>query len=537
MMSGNIHKDITGSDDSVSGLESDEGSVRKANIAIGRVVGELVRTTLGPRGMDKLLVDNTGMGIVTNNGASILREMVDHPVADLVVDVAISQEDEVSDGTTTAATIAAELLGEAEELIDQDIHPTTIAAGYLAATERAVKVLENEAIEIDATDTDRLVEVAKTAMAGKSINAEANIPELVVKAAQIVGTENGVDQNDVKIEKITGGRVTSSIVTDGVVLGKERADPSSPYRVEDADIAVINKPVESRELDGESNINISSATEYDNLMKSERSEAVALVDHLTNLGVDAVICSEDIKELPRALMAEQGIYMARRVDDEELRILSKATEANIISNPREMTADDLGHADVVEESDIGGDRKTSIEGGAGGEAAMLVLCGSTKDVVDELHRAVTDALSVVALALREPRVIPGGGAAETAITLDLRNYATQHDTREQLAIDAFADALEVIPRTLAENAGISPVDGVVNVQAAQSTGTSTAGIDGETGDVVDALEAGIVEPLSVKSRSIEAVTEAVVAILRIDDVLPRPDGFDEKEAPGEMGGF
>lgn len=539
-MQGNMSRAITGDDVDVSSLGSDERGIRKANIAAGRAVGELVRTTLGPRGMDKLLVDDTGMGIVTNNGASILREMVDHPVGDLVTDVAVKQEDDVHDGTTTAAVVAGALLGEADELIDRDVHPTNIATGYLAAVERGVDVLERNAVAIDPTDTDRLIDIANTAMAGKSVNADAEIPALVVEALRTVATEEGADEDYVTVEKITGGQVADSHLTDGVIVDKDRADAATPYRIEDATIAVIDKPVEVRELEGESTVHVTTPSDVDRLYEGERAEATALVDHLEDLGVDVVVCGENVDDLPRSVMADRGIYTTRRVDDDELRFLARAVGANVVSAPREASAADLGHADVVEESDIGGERKTNVRGCATDATATLVLYGSTNDVVDEVHRAVEDALAVVGVALTEPEVVPGGGAAETAVALDLRDFAPSHDTREQLAIDAFADALETIPRTLAENAGINPVDGLVDVRAAQSTGTSTAGIDGETGAVVDALDAGIVEPLSVKTRSLEAAAEAAVGILLIDGALPRKSD-DELEAggegmPGGMGG-
>ncbi|MFC7018836.1 MULTISPECIES: thermosome subunit alpha [Haloarcula] len=535
-MNGSIREGITGPEDSISEFGPDERSVRQANIAAGRAVGDLVRTTMGPRGMDKLLVDRSGMGIVTNNGASILRETVEHPVGDLIADVAVSQEDEVNDGTTTAATVAAELLAEAEALIDQDVHPTTIVNGYLAAAEHATEQLAGDAVEIDPSDTERLTQIARTAMSGKSVKADANIPELVVEAAQQVATDDGVDVDDVRTEKITGAQVVDSFLADSIQVGKERADASSPYRVEDADVAVINKPIEARELKGDSEVNFLSTDEFDGIRDGERSEAIAIAEHLDDLGVDAVIGGEDIQQVTRSFLAQKGIYVVRRADDEDVRAAAKATGAEIITDPRDMTVEDLGHADIVEEIDVGGERKTSIKGPQTQQIATLVLYGSTTDVVDEVERAVEDALSAVALALNEPKILPGGGATETAVALELREWATQHETREQLAIQAFAHALEVVPRTLAENAGINPVDGVVDVRAAQSTGTPTAGIDGETGEVVDALAAGIVEPPAVKRHSIQAATDAAAAILRIDDALPKREETPDEMPGGGMGG-
>lgn len=533
-----MQSDITGDDSPVVETSGDERSFRSANIAAGRAVGELVRTTLGPRGMDKLLIDDTGMGIITNNGASILREMVNHPIGDLIADLAVSHEDEVSDGTTTTATLTGELLGEAEALIDRGVHPTTIAKGYLSAADRAVEVLRDNAVELDVNDTDRLVDVAATSMAGKAtLTDETDVPALLVEAVQRVETEGDADPDDVIVETLTGTRIGESFLMDGVIVGQERADDSFTYRVEDATIAVVGKPIELRELALDANVGITTPADADRLRGNERAEATAVVDHLVDLGVNAVICGENIGELYRGIMAERGIYAARRVHDDELSNLVRATGATIVNDPRDIQSDDLGHADVVEESDIGGERKTRVEGCASATTATLILYGSTRDVVDELHRAVEDALSVLTLVLREPAVLPGGGAAETAVSLDLREYATQYDTREQLAVDAFADAVEVIPRTLAENAGINPIDGTLAVRSEQSTGGSTLGLDGETGEIVDTLDAGIVEPLTVKSLSMKTAAEAAVAVLRIDGALPKRDEFaDETPEQGPAGG-
>lgn len=521
--------DITGDNSPVTETAADERSLRKANIAAGQAVGELVRTTLGPRGMDKLLVDDTGMGIVTNNGASILREMVDHPVGDLIADLAVSHEDEVSDGTTTTAVLTGELIGEADALIDRGVHPTIIANGYLSAAERAVEMLERNAVEVVASDTDRLIDVATTSMAGKGTLTDATeIPTLLVDAVRRIETESGVDPDDVVVETITGPQVGDSTLMDGIIVGKERADDSFVYRIEDANIAVVGKPIELRELARDTDIGVTTPADARRIRENERSEAAAVVDHLVNTGVDAVICGENIGELHRGLMAEREMYAARRVNDDDLSNLAEATGANVVNEPLDLEVDDLGHADIVEENDIGGERKTRVEGCASATTATLVLYGSTKGVVDELHRAVEDALSVLALVLREPKVLPGGGAPEIATSLALREYATQYDTREQLAVEAFADAVEVVPRTLAENAGISPIDGTIDVRAAQSRGTSTIGLDGETGEVVDTLEAGIVEPLSVKCLSIRTAAEAAAAVLRIDGALPKRGEFDDE---------
>ena len=531
-----VQNAITGDGNPEGSDGSDERSLRRSNIAAGQAVGELVRTTLGPQGMDKLLVDDNGMGIVTNNGASILREMVEHPVGNLISDLSVSHEDEVRDGTTTTAVLTGELLGGANELLDQGIHPTTIISGYNLALNRALDVLAEIAVDIDSDDTGRLVDIAGTSLAGKgTFTPEAGIAELVVEAVQRIADEDGdVDLDRLQIEKITGQRVSESTLLNGVIIGKERSDASSVYRVEDATIAVVDRDIEVRELSSKFVIDGSEYAGAGGILDTKREKAHALVDHLVDIGVDAVIAGENIEELVRRFMIERGIYTARRVHDDEVKILAEATGASIAADASQLTEDDLGHARLVEESDIGGELKTLVETEGPTTTASMVLYGSTRNIVDELHRSVNDALEVVALAIRESSVLPGGGATEAATAHELRDFSAEHGTREQLAIEAFADALEMIPRTLAENAGINPIDGVVNVRAAQSSGTYAAGIDGETGEVIDTLEAGILDPYRVKADAFKTAVDVAEAILRIDGMLPRRDQFDAENVPESM---
>lgn len=527
-----MHQTISGDD--APGTEG--RSFRRANLAAGRAVGELVRTTMGPRGMDKLLVDDNGMGIVTNNGASILREMVDHPIGDIIADLSISHEDDVRDGTTTTAVLTGQLLWKADTLLEQDIHPTTIARGYRLATERGQEVLEANVINIDPSDTERLEDVAATAMAGKGTLNSDVVQSLVVDAVKRVAVDDDVDLDAVRIEKVRGAPADESVLSNDVILNKGRSDTSVPYRVEDANIVVLNKDIELQEIVQESIVDVSTPDDAIRLLEKQRTEIVDAVNHLEELGVNAVIGSQNIAEELRVAMAERGIYVSRRVHDDEIAHLVKATGANPMADILKIHENDLGRAGVVEETDLGGDRRTLIEDPVTESTATFVLYGGTRDIVDELKRTVDDALSVVAEVLNSGKMLPGAGSWETALALDLRDYATEFDTREQLAIEAFADALEVVPRTLAENAGISPIDGVMDVRAAQSSGNSRAGIDGETGEVVDALAAGIVEPYSVQERSIVTAREAAEVILRLDGVLPkRNTTLDEPNENGMPG--
>ncbi|MFA9517904.1 thermosome subunit alpha [Halopenitus sp. H-Gu1] len=538
-MVGRTPQDITADDGTVGSSGSDQRSVQMANIAAGKAVGELVRTTLGPRGLDKLLVDDDGMGIVTNNGASILREMVDHPIGDIIADLSVSHEDGVRDGTTTTAVLAGRLLGEAETLIERDIHPTTIARGYRAAAERAGEILDEHATVIEPSDTERLTSLAATSMSGKGTMKEDVVPSLVVEAVQRVRTDGDVDRDAIRIEKITGAPVDNSVMMDGVILDQERADSVTPYRVEDATIAVFDKDIEPRESGLELDVDVTTPSDVARIQENQRAEIVSIVDHLDDLGVDAVIGGENIAEELRERLAKRGMYVVRRVHDDEIAHLAKATGANVKGTVRELSADDLGYAEIVEETDLGGELQTRVQGCATETTATLVLYGSTRDVVDELHRAVKDAISVVSCAIDEPKIIPGGGAPETAIALRLHQYAKEFDSREQLAIEAYANALEVVPSTLAENAGVDPILGLVNLRAVQSNGDTLAGIDGETGEIIDPVEAGIIEPFSVKLRSITTAPQVAETILRIDDFLPMSFEIDEDKLPanGPAGGM
>lgn len=510
----------------IARIQSDEAQrdtqeqLRRFNIAAGTAVGELVRTTLGPQGMDKLLVDSGGMGIVTNNGASILRESIDHPVGDLIADIATTQEDEVGDGTTTTAIIAGQLLAEAETLLEQGVHPATITRGYTTASELALGVLEDRTISVDPQDEELLMNVARTAMTGRGAEDVGDLlASLVVEATRSVADDRGVDDENIQVIKITGGRIQDSHFLDGVVLEKDRIHPEMPLAVEDATVLLVDPNIEVSALDVENEATITEPDGFRQLVDREQAEMEALVEGLVDRGIDVVICKQHIGDLARKIMAREGIYAAQYVEEEELKRVARATGAAIVSDPRDVDPDDLGTAGQVTETDLDGELKTVVEDGGAAKAVSLLLRGASMNVLDELDRALEDGIAATAAVLEEGRVLPGGGAAETEVALALREAAPTTGTREALAIEAFAEAIEAIPRTLAENAGASSIDGLVEMKAAHDGGATNAGVDDLTGEPVDMLEAGILEPLVVKRRAIQHATDAAVTVLRVDDIL------------------
>jgi thermosome len=518
------------------------------NITAGKAVAESVRTTLGPKGMDKMLVDSTGDVVVTNDGVTILKEMdIDHPAANMIVEVSETQEDEVGDGTTTAVVIAGELLDEAEELIDSDIHPTTLAQGYRQAAERAKEVLEDTAIDVSAEDRDTLVKIAATAMTGKGAeSAKDQLAELVVDAVLSVRDEDGVDTDNVSVEKVVGGSIDNSELVEGVIVDKERVNEEMPYSVEDANVALLDAALEVKETEIDAEVNVTDPSQLEQFIEQEEAQLKSMVDTLVEAGTDVVFVGKGIDDMAQHYLAQEGIIAVRRAKDSDLAALSRATGASIVSNVDDITADHLGFAGSVTQKDIGGDERIFVEDVEDAKSVTLVLRGGTEHVVDEVARAVEDSLGVVRVTLEDGKVLPGGGAPETELALELRDFADSVGGREQLAVEAFAEALDVIPRTLAENAGLDPIDSLVDLRARHDGGEFGAGLDAYTGEVIDMEEEGVVEPLRVKTQAIESATEAAVMILRIDDVIAAGDlkgggsddgGDDDMPAGGPGGGM
>ncbi|MEF8854439.1 MAG: thermosome subunit alpha, partial [Haloarculaceae archaeon] len=513
------------------------------NITAGKAVAESVRTTLGPKGMDKMLVGDTGSVVVTNDGVTILDEMdIEHPAANMIVEVAQTQEDEIGDGTTTAVVIAGELLSKAEDLLDQDIHATILAQGYRQAAERAKEILGERAIDVDADDTDTLEDVARTAMTGKGAESSKDLlAELVVRAAGSVADEEGVDTDNVRVETVVGGSTDESQLIEGVLVDKSRVHDNMPQFKEDADIALLDTAIEVPETELDTEVNVSDPDQLQEFLDQEEQQLQDMVDTIAASGADVVFCQKGIDDMAQHYLAQEGILAVRRAKKSDIKALSRATGARVVSNIDDLSADDLGFAGSVTEKDLAGDDTIYVEDVDDAKAVTLILRGGTEHVVDEVERAIEDALGVVAATLEDGKVLPGGGSPETVLSLGLRDYADSVGGREQLAVEAFADAIDVVPRTLAENAGLDPIDSLVDLRSRHDAGDRTVGLNAYTGEVSD-MSGEAVEPLRVKTQAVESATEAAVMILRIDDVIAAGDmvgggGDDEEEGgPGGPGG-
>ncbi len=519
------------------------------NITAGKAVAESVRTTLGPKGMDKMLVDSTGEVVVTNDGVTILKEMdIEHPAANMIVEVAETQETEVGDGTTTSVVVSGELLSEAEDLLEQDIHATTLAQGYRQAAEKAKELLDDAAIDVSADDAETLEKIAATAMTGKGAeNAKDALSSLVVRAVQSVADENGVDTDNVKVEKVTGGAIENSELIEGVIVDKERVSENMPYGVEDAKIALVDDGLEVKETEIDTEVNVTDPDQLQDFLDQEEEQLKEMVDSLKEAGANVVFADSGIDDMAQHYLAKEGILAVRRAKSDDFTRLSRATGATPVSNVNDIESEDLGEAGCVAQKDIGGDERIFVEDVEEAKSVTLVLRGGTEHVVDEVERAIEDSLGVVRVTLEDGKVMPGGGAPETELAMELRDFADSVGGREQLAVEAFADALEVIPRTLAENAGHDPIDSLVDLRSQHDGGDTDAGLDAYTGDIVNMEDDGVVEPLRVKTQAIESATEAATMILRIDDVIAAGDlaggqvGDDDGDdgpagGPGGMGG-
>ena len=514
------------------------------NITAGKAVSEAVRTTLGPKGMDKMLVDSTGSVVVTNDGVTLLTEMeIDHPAADMIVEVAETQEDEVGDGTTSAVVVAGELLKRAEDLLEQDIHATTIAQGYRQAAAEATDALEAIAIDVDVDDAEILEQIAATAMTGKGAeNARDHLAELVVEAVRTVADDDGIDAENVDVKKVVGGAIDNSELVEGVLVKKSRVNDNMPYAVEDAKIAVVDGALEVKETEIDAEVNVTDPEQLQQFIEQEENQLRELVDQLVDVGADAVFVDKGIDDMAQHYLAQEGILAVRRVKDSDARRIARATGATPVSNLDDITEDHLGYAGTVAERDVAGDDHIFIEDVEDAKAVTLILRGGTEHVIDEVDRAIEDSIGVVRTTIEDGKVLAGGGAPEVELSLALRDFADSVGGREQLAIESFADALEVIPRTLAENAGLDPIDSLVELRSAHDGGDTAAGLDAYTGETIDMGAEGVYEPLRIKTQAIESATEAAVMLLRIDDVIAAgdlavsDDDGDEEMPPGGPGG-
>ncbi len=491
---------------------------QRMNIMAGKALAETIRTTLGPKGMDKMLVDGLGDIVVTNDGVTILKEMdIEHPAAKMLVEVAKTQEDEVGDGTTTAVIIAGELLKKAEDLIEMEIHPTVISAGYRKAAIKAQEILDE--ISINASGPETLQSIAMTAMTGKGTEkARKPLAELIVKAVQMVEEDGEVDKDHININRIQGATVEESQIVNGVVIDKGRLDPSMPKKVEDARIALLKFPIEVKSLETDAKIKLTDPSQMQAFIEQEEKMIRDMVDKVVDSGANVLFCQKGIDDLAQHYLAREGILAVKRVRKSDIERLEKATGARVATNLDDLRTEDLGIAGQVYEKKIFDEVLLFVEDCVDPKAVSIILRGSTKHVAEEVERAVDDAIGVVAATLEDGLVVAGGGAPEIAIAKGLKEYADTISGREQLAIGAFAAALEVVPKTLAENAGLDSIDALVDLKAAHEK-SPYMGLNVFTGDVTDMKEAGVIEPKRVKKQAIQSAAEAAEMILRIDDVI------------------
>jgi len=493
------------------------------NIMAAKTIANAVKSTLGPKGMDKMLVDSMGDVVITNDGATILKEMdIEHPAAKMMVEIAKTQDEEVGDGTTTAVIIAGELLKRAEDLLEQEVHPTLIAAGYRLAAEKAYEILNGMAGNISPKDTDALRKIAITSMTGKGAGtARELLTDLAVNAVRMVA-EKGVkeiDIDNIKVEKKMGGSTEDTTLIMGMIIDKERVHPGMPKTVKNAKIALINSAIEIEKTEVDAKIEITAPEQLKAFLEEEEKMLKEMVEKVKASGANVLFCQKGIDDLAQHYLSKEGIVAVRRVKESDMKKLASATSGKILTSLEEVRPDDLGKAGQVEERKIGGEEMIFVEDCQNPKAVSILLRGGTEHVVDELERGMHDALKVVAVALEDGKYVAGGGAAEIELALKLRDYAASVGGREQLAIQAFADAVEVVPRALAENAGLDPIDMLVALRSAHERGEKNAGLDVFKGEPTDMVKAGVIEPLRVKTQAISSGTESATMILRIDDVI------------------
>jgi thermosome len=494
---------------------------QSANITAGKAVSETVRTTLGPRGMDKMLVSDSGDVVITNDGATILDEMdIEHPAAQMLTEVAQAQEEEVGDGTTTAAVLAGELLGKAEGLLEDDVHPTTVVEGYHEAATLAHDAIDEATLD-EELDEERLRQVAESSMTGKGTGdvTAGDLAATVVQAVQQV-RDGGVDRDNISIQTQAGGSSSATELVEGVIVDQDPAHENMPGRVEDAAIAIVTEDFEVRETNVDAEYDVSSVDQLNAAIESETEELREFAEKVDESGADVVFTEGEVDSRVKTDLAERGILVFNDLDKDESQAVGSATGTSRSGSVDTLEESDLGHAETVRVEKFGDDEMAFVEGGAATESVTILARGGTEHVVDELERALNDALDVVTAALDSGGVVPGAGSTEIVIADHIREEAASIEGRRQLAVEAFADAVDVLPRTIAENTGLDPIDALVDLRAANESG-DRAGIiaEGEDGSIEDPVEYGVLDPAAVKHEAIESATEAGTMIVRIDDVI------------------
>ena len=515
------------------------------NIQAAKAVADAVRTTLGPRGMDKMLVDSMGDVVITNDGATILKEIdIEHPAAKMIVEISKTQDNECGDGTTTAVVLAGELLKNAEGLTDLSVHATVIANGFRLAADEAKRVLSKMSMNVSASDSKVLEDIAATAMTGKNIESSEHLAKMTVKAVSaIIEKEDSgpvVDIDNIKVEKKTGSSISDTQMISGIILDKERAHPRMPQDVKNAKIALVNAALEVKKTEVSAEIKIDDATQLQKFLNEEERMIKDMVESVKKSGANVLFCQKGIDDLAQHFLAKEGIYAVKRVKESDMKKLARATSAEMVNSLSELTKSELGSAKLVSQKKIAGDDMTFITGCKNPKAVSILIRGGTEHVIDEVERSMHDALKVVAVTIEDGKAVPGGGATEIELALHLHRYAATVGGREQLAIEAFASAMEIIPRALAENAGLDGINTLIDLKKAHGgkDKNKNSGINVYTGKVTDMTKLKVIEPLRVKTQALESATEVATMILRIDDVIAAKNTGGPPMPPGGgMGGM
>jgi thermosome len=526
--------------------ETKGNQAQRNNITAAKTIAEIVRTSLGPRGMDKMLVNNIGDVTITNDGATILKEMdIQHPAAKMMVEISKATDNEVGDGTTSTVVLAGSLLSKAEELIAKDVHPTVIVDGYRMASDKAIEMLKNASTKVDPTDRQILGKIARTSMASKlvSVNAEP-LSKIVVDAVIAVAekaSDNSkdlrVDADSIKVEKKAGGSIEDTKLIRGIVLDKEVVHGAMPKRIEDAKIALLNAALEIEKTEMSAEIRISDPQQMQMFLEEENRMLKSMVDKISTSGANVLLCQKGIDDLAQHYLAKEGILAVRRVKESDMNNLAKATEGRVLSNIDELSEADLGYAKVVEERKVETDKWVFVEGCKNPKAVSILVRGGSQRVVDEAERSVHDAIMAVKDVVEYPYITVGAGAPEVYISQKIRGWSASLSGRSQLAVERFADSVEDIAIALAENAGMDPLDTQTQLRAKAAQAKPKYGVDVINGKVADMAAKDIYEPLKVKEQVISAATEASSMILRIDDVIAASKSKESAPPPGGMGGM
>jgi len=508
-----------------SALQQKGRDAQKNNIAAAKLVAELVKTSLGPRGLDKMLVDSLGDVTITNDGATILKEIdAQHPAAKMMVEISKTIDTEVGDGTTSSVIFAGALLEKAEKLLEKDVHSTVIIDGYEAASARALELLGELAKVIKPDDRESLIKIAKTSMQSKLVS-EDSVPlsklvvDAILKIVEIDGEKHSVDLDNLKVEKKAGGSIDDTSLINGIVLDKEIVHSGMPTKIEKARIALVNTALEVEKTEMSAEIRISDPTQMQQFLEEENKMLKSMVDKIHSIGANVLICQKGIDDIAQHYLSKHGILSVRRVKESDMTKLAKATSGRISTNLDDISANELGSAEIVHQKKVESDKWVFIEGCKNPRSVTVLIRGGSQRVVDEVDRSIHDALMVVKDVVEKPSIVAGGGSPEAYLATELNEWSGSYDGREQLAMKQYAEALEVIPLTIAENAGMDPIDTIIALRANQSSGKQTMGINAKEGKIGNMFSLDIVEPLAVKEQIIKSATEAACMILRIDDVI------------------